>query len=585
MSRNSEEVISTDVLVVGGGLAGCWAALRAAELSPRVTLVDKGVVARSGTTVFCHDVLAPMPESELDVWSKEIVEHAEYMSDERFVEVLLKEGGKRINDMWQWGVPFETDDQGNLFLSLGRGHKQSKVVLVDCRKMMEVMKQQVQARGAQIVDRVMITDLLTSDGQLPTSGSVVGAVGIHTQTGKLLVFKAKAVILTTGVTSLKQHGAFADNVTGDAQAMAFRAGAELADLEFGFSQKFAWIHDGYLRITSLMPYQTQGARIVNAKGERFMERYAPDRGERRSGLGLLAQAAVKEIWEGRGPIYFDLRHFSREHLAQMKRILPLRYRPFEEGGLDPAKDLIETRLVVMYLSRGTCMDLWGETSVPGLFTGGICAHFPGGTELLSGCMLGVCSVFGYRAGERAARAYQHKEDDQISWEQVNGLKISSYAPSEREAGISPRELYNKLAARIMRPEYSVVKTEKKIQEFIKGIRTCKQEDMPLLFAPDVHELIKANEVRNFVDLLEPSYTAALERRESRLSHYRADYPFRDDGNWIKWIGVRRGSKGIEIRHRPVPLETNKSKPASLTKIPSLIQFSETVSSGPGPGSG
>lgn len=577
MSRNSEQVITTDVLVVGGGLAGCWAALRAAELSPRVTLVDKGVVARAGTTVFCHDILAPMPESELDVWAKEIVEHAEYMSDERFVEVLLKEEGKRINEMRQWGVPFETDEQGNLFLSLGRGHKQSKVVLVDCRKMMEVMKQQVQARGAQIIERVMITNLLTSDGQLPTSGSVVGALGVHTQTGKSLVFKAKAVVLTTGVTSLKQHGAFADNVTGDAQAMAFRAGAQMADLEFGFSQKFGWIHDSYLRITSLMPYQTQGARIVNAKGERFMERYAPGRGERRATLGLLAQAAVKEIWEGRGPIYFDLRHFGREHLAQMKRILPLRYRPFEEGGLDPANDLIETRLVVMYLSRGPCMDLWGETTVPGLFTGGICAHFPGGSELLSGCMLGVCSVFGYRAGERAARAYQHKEDDQVSPEQVDRLKAVTYAPSQREDGVSPRQLYNKLAARITRPENSVVKTEKMIQEFVKEIRSINQEEMPRLFAADVHELIRANELRNFVQLLEPTYMAALERKESRLSHYRADYPFRDDVNWLKWVALRQGPKGIEISHRPVPVETNKNRPAAPTKIDCLIQFPQAVS--------
>ena len=177
--------------------------------------------------------------------------------------------------------------------------------------------------------------------------------------------------------------------------MAFRAGPELANLEFIFGPRFASISKGKLIITSLMPFQTQGAYILNSQGTRFMEQYSPQLGEQRSGMGLLALAASKEIMEGRGPLYFDLRHFGQEKLSQLLRVLPLRLGAIYAEGIDPGRELIECRPLNLHFGTGggIRIGIKGETSLPSLYAGGICCMFPGGTEVLSGVTLSICNVF------------------------------------------------------------------------------------------------------------------------------------------------------------------------------------------------
>ncbi|MEE8449405.1 MAG: FAD-binding protein [Thermodesulfobacteriota bacterium] len=571
-SQSGCQMLETDVLVVGAGLGGCWAALRASELVPRVILVDKGMVGRSGTAVFCHDILAPMPEGELDDWLKEMVEHTEYISDQDFLKVWITEGGKRIADLRAFGVPFETDEKGDLFLSLGRGHKKSRVVLCDCRTLMEVMREQLLARKVKLVERVMTCELLTSDGQHPSNGRVVGALGIHGRSGEAIAFKAKAVVLATGLAGFKMRSSYADNITGDGQAMAFRAGAALANLEFGFGPRFCGFHRGRLITQSLMPFQTQGAYIVNADGERFMGRYVPERGERRSTFGLLAQAWAKETMEGRGPIYFDMRHFTKEHIQQLRRILPIRIAPLDEAGIDPSRDLIEARPVVAYFGGGIHIDIWGQSDLPALLAVGNCAQFPGAAERLSGGMLSICNVFGYRAGEQAARIAQEPDSHPVLSGQLNELKAGLTTPAGRKSGIRPYDIFRRLHRKLLRPEFTIVKNESTINEMLKDVRATK-EILPQVFASDTHELIKANEARNFLDLLEPLYLACLERTESRLSHYRLDFSYRDDLNWLKWILVKKEEQGLNVVHKPVPIERYPIQPQDREKIPAIVKFS------------
>lgn len=577
MAKPEEEIVETDLLVAGGGLAGCWAAIAASDLGAKVTLVDKGAVARSGDAVFCHDLLAPTPEKELDTWLKEMVEHAEYMMDQDFAWVLLSEEGDRIRKMQDFGVPFERDEAGQLFLSVGRGHISSKTVLCDCRKMMEVMRKEVCRRPINLVERVMVTDLLTSDGVLPTQGRVVGALGIHGRTGKLSIFKAKAVFLSTGVVGFKLHTQYADNLTGDAQAMAFRAGAELAGLEFGFSPRFVGLHKGRVYTQSLMPFQTQGAHLVNSQGYRYMESYAPKKMERLSTCGLLALASVNELLEGRGPVYFDMRHFSPEHHEQLRRILPLRMAPLDAINLDPGKELIECAPLVCYLGGGGIkINVHGESSLPGLLAGGIASH-AGAGEWVSGAMLGVCNVFGYRAGIRAAALAKELGEVKINRDQVQRLKSLTLAPGKKETGVGPMEIFRRLGSKMVKPEYTIVKSERKIKEMLAEIRAIAAQDLPRLSAQDAHGLIKANEARNFVDFLEPLFIASLERRESRLTHYRLEYPYRDDGQWLKWVVVKKKDSTPVVSYEPTIKADSSVKPAESKRIPSPIKvFPERV---------
>src|SRR3990172_7823398 len=121
MPADIKNTMETDVLVVGGGDAGCWAAIRARELTPRVTLVDKGMVSRSGDMLYCHNTLAPMAEEGLEGWLTDWVEHTEYLSDQEYLEIMLKDGGPRKYDLIAWGAPFELDEKGDLLRDVGRG--------------------------------------------------------------------------------------------------------------------------------------------------------------------------------------------------------------------------------------------------------------------------------------------------------------------------------------------------------------------------------------------------------------------------------------------------------------------------------
>ncbi|MEE8448348.1 MAG: FAD-binding protein [Thermodesulfobacteriota bacterium] len=576
MTKQTSETIDVDVLVVGGGLAGCFAAIRAREFCAKVALVEKAVVARSGSAVFCHDFLAPLPEGELDNWLRDIVEHTEFMSDQRYAEILLLEQRDRLNDLVSWGVPFERDEAGQLLLSVGRGHKRSRVVLGDCRKMLEIAKAVAVSKGVKLIERVMVTDLLTSDGHHPTKGKIMGAVGIHTRGGGFITFKARAVILCTGVIGTKIHGAYADNLTGDGQAMAFRAGAELAGLEFNFGSSFFTPCRGKPALVGIWALQTLGAHIVNKQGERFMERYVPERGDRRATQGLIAQAMTKEIMEGRGPTYFDIRHFAPEKYSQLERILPIRMAAFRDAGLDLRKDLLDCRPVLTYIGTGGCggirINLFGETNIPGLLAAGVSAQFPGCAESLSGVKLAYSGVLGYRAGERAGEYARQADESRPDPDQLARVKEQVLSPLSRKDGPSPGQLYSRLSQLLARPNISFIKTETGIRKVLALAKEVEGE-FGQVSARDTHQLVKANELRSLISLLPPVFTCSLERKESRLTHYRVEYPYRDDVEWLKWLVINQGDRGLEVTAVPLPLKENRIQLASRQRIPSPIQVS------------
>lgn len=177
-----------DVLVVGGGLAGLWAAIRAKDYARKVILIEKGKVSRSGVSVFCHTTSAPA--SQYEDWFKEHVERSTFLANQSLLEVFLKENGDRIKDMISWGVEFERNSDGSLKTEAVRGQKVTRSALYTGKRMMEKMRDEALRRGVEFEERVMVTDLLTSDGNLPTTGSIVGAVGLNTRTAEFVVYHA-----------------------------------------------------------------------------------------------------------------------------------------------------------------------------------------------------------------------------------------------------------------------------------------------------------------------------------------------------------------------------------------------------------
>jgi succinate dehydrogenase/fumarate reductase flavoprotein subunit len=305
------------------------------------------------------------------------------------LEILLAEEGDRINDLQSWGVSFEKDAKGELALVKGRGHCKSRNVLFDGRDLMQVMKTRLVSQEVSLVQRVMILDLLTSDGSQPTQARVNGALGIDISTGTFKVFSAKAIVVATGVVGAKLHLAYSDNLTGDGQAMALRAGAELGSLELNFCPVFVSpVKPGLAISAGLLAFQTLGARFVNSRGERFLKNYFPDAQEQSLQLGPLGQASAKEILEGRGPLYFDLRHFDDAKVDQIRRILAVKISAFKSSGVDVFRQPVPYVPLLGYFgggpSGGICVNQWGESTCSGLLAAGICAEFFGCAEFLSG---------------------------------------------------------------------------------------------------------------------------------------------------------------------------------------------------------
>ncbi len=566
-------VKETDVLVVGGGLAGLWAAIRAKDMAPRVTLAEKGKVSRSGASVFCHSTRAPLPENQFDVWLKETVERSGYLADQKLAEIIILENNKRIRDMERWGVIFDRDEKGSLRAECVRGEKTVRSISFQGKQMMETMRNVALGKGVEFAERVMIIDLLTSDGQHPTKGHIVGAVGLHTRTGDVIIFKCGAVIISSGGTSAKVHCHYADNITGDGLAMAFRAGADMLNMEFAANPSFGnW--ERKFNTGGQQQFLMNGARIINRHGERFLTKYpAWARSEEPEfegnvEFGDLCRAMAIELLEGRGPVYFDLRSWSQENIRKMRRVLPVTMAAFDAAGIDVSKQPIEcTPMMVNYgmsTSAGIRVDVNFQSTVPGLFATGVCAMIGAGQKPQA-----VCNVTGYVSGEKsAALAGSNKMPSQ---EQVSKIAQRVLAPLQRGKGPLADEVYDRLNRIVMPYEISLFKEETRLRRALGTLRNIVAEQLPVVRARNPHELVKANEVRSYAQMLLLMLSGALERKESRFGHYREDYPYSDDINWLKWTVASSDENG-EIKLETEPVVLPLYRPEEPSRIPARIQF-------------
>ncbi len=562
---------NTDVLVIGGGLAGCWAAIRAKNFSPSVTLVDKAFVSRSGCSPWAYYFLAPPPEKDLSLWKRELVEKGDYLNNQDWIDILLTENAQRLKDMESWGAPFDKDKKGNLITKAGRGHKSTSFVSSDAKPRMEILKKKAIEMGVEIIERVMITDLLTSDGKLPTSGSVIGAIGFNTRTGDTVVIKSKGVINAAG--PIHQG----TNLTGDGNAMSFRAGAELMTMEFCTSPT-CYISDGkHLLGTLNVLFQSFGMKILNSKGESFMEKYDPVLKER-TDWSTMAQSLAKESFEGRGPAILDLSDARKEDIDYFARLHPGRMAPFVEAGLDLKKDRLQVVAQVKVNSGsgqgGIKIDIHGRTNLPGLYgAGSTCKNLVHGTYTVGGINLAWCCTTGYRSGEQAAKDSLKTKDFPLNEKQVEALAQKSLAPLEQKKGILISKAFKEME-KITEPAMrSLIKRADRIKNTLADLETLEKEHLQSVKARDLHELTKAHEAKNLVLLSRATFRSALEREESRHSHYRQDFPYRDDVNWLKWVIIKLNKdNGIIVSTEPIPFDKYQIKPEKRGMVPSKVKF-------------
>ena len=567
-------VIDADVLVIGGGFAGIWAAIRAKDFVDKVVLIDKAKVARSGCSTFAAGVqLCPTPDDDLDVWKKELVESGGYFPDQDWLDTYLENQMERVKDYDRWGVSLERDEAGKISRIRGRGHVNTRLFQFRGPKLMQILKEQALKKGVTIVERVMVTDLISSEGLKHEEQAVTGAIGINSRTMDWCVFSAKATILATGPMG-GRIGHAVDNCTGDGVAAAFRVGAELTNMEFCTSGNITvWERKGMASGINML--QGHDAYFVNGRGERFMIKYAPLLMER-SLLHVISAAFCKEVLEGRGPIYVDMRHLPSATFEKFKRVIPRTMTFWHELGVDPSRQLIECTPHWGVSSSsgqgGVKTDGKGKTNVNGLYAAGAVARsLAQGIYAVGGVATSSCNVMGYLAGENAAAYASEIEKVAIEPEQIKNLQEERARPLQVKDGVKPGDLFRRIAEITIPAQYSMFKNEKRITEVLSQIEKLKQ-DVPMLEASDAHELVKANEFKNHLLCTELVFRAALERKESRHYHYREDYPYRDDMEWLKLIIFKKENGNMVIRHESLPIDRWPVKPEKFVKTSHPVQM-------------
>lgn len=548
--------LETDVLIIGGGSAGMWAANRFSDLQPekRVLIVDKGPKDWGGLMSMAGgDFDAVQPDEKIEDWMEDFVYYFDGLCDQPMMEEILKHSFDRMEDYKTYGYEFFKKEDGTLKSVPQRGLPHVKLYPAQEKgrggeTMVRGLVEQLQKKGVTRLGRILMTDLLKQGER------VVGAVGFDTITGDFYVIKAQAVVAATGVGGWKTS--YGKNTpTGEGVEMVYKAGARLKDFEFSrvwnMPKYFGW--EGQ---TTLMPL---GARFVNAKGESFMERYSPVL-KANTDPHFTTIAMAMEIREGRGPIYFDISQIDPANTVLLKPQSGwqmLNYEKLRDMGMDLFRDNTQwvPQMTISY--GGMDAGIHGETNVPGLFAAGTARSTEPGVYA-GGFALMTTSVTGYLTGEGVAEflAKEPPVDIVLQEAELDALQREIYAPLGKD-GLSPKEVLTEIQEIMFPYQVSIIKNEAALQDALHRLKTLQLSKIPKMAAKDYHYLLKLREVRSVAFISELYLRASLERRESRAGHYREDYPQRDD-KYLAWLTITKGERNqMAFAWQPVPIDQYK----------------------------
>jgi fumarate reductase (CoM/CoB) subunit A len=556
MSKEMNSDVETDVLVVGSGGAGLRAAVEASKSDLEVTVVTKGLVGKDCCTQKAEGfaVHGLRPDITTDVWVKNTLKDGAYLNNEKLLKILAEEGLLRIKEMENFGAVWDREPDGTHFqgypLSHGFGMSFKDATGFHVVK---TLRDEVQRRDIRVFEQTLVTNLLTS-----RNGEVSGVIGIDIPTGILTVFKAKSTVLATGgIGQLYDTTTNPLQITGDGIAAAYRAGAEIIDME---QVQFLHICFKYPETLKGEPIYGVGPNtyFLNALGERFLKNYDPERMEDTT-RDIACRAFLNEVKEGRGSphggVYIDLSNVPNL-IEDLRKSKPLVLELRKAGILDYTKDKIEAAPSAHHLMGGIRINEKCESSLKGLYAAGEVAGGVHGGNRLSGNALQDIIVFGARAGKYAAEyasASSLSEIDETQVEKEFG-RIEQLLKT-RPVGVRPVKVKDRIKT-LMSTKVGVIRDGTGLSEALNEIGHIKAETTGHLSLGSTdpafnYELMEAIEVQNMLDVAEMIVRAALYRTESRGAHYRIDYPQMDDTKWLKNMVVKKDGEEMKVFTRAV----------------------------------
>jgi succinate dehydrogenase / fumarate reductase flavoprotein subunit len=561
MSATSYETIETDVLVLGAGGAGLRGAIAAAEAGARVVIVSKSLLGKAHTVMAEGGVAAAMHNvAYQDTWEvhfADTIKGGKFINDWRMAELHSKESPDRVLELERWGAVFDRTWQGRIHQRPFGAHTYPRLAHIGDRTGLELIRtlqdRAVHADGVDVHMEVTVFKLLKSE-----AGRIAGALAYRRSDGSLILYRCAAVLLATGGAG-KMYRVTSNSweCTGDGTALAYDAGAQLRDMEMVQFHPTGMVWPSGVRgILVTEGVRGEGGVLRNSGGERFMERYDPERMEL-SSRDVVARAINSEVLAGRGSphggAYLDITHRKPDFI---KKKLPSMYEQFLKlAKVDITKQPMEVAPTIHYAMGGVRVEAeTGATTVAGLYAAGEVASGLHGANRLGGNSLSDLLVFGKRAGDAAglvAKADAQAARANIDIAEVDQAIAELIAPFSRPAGENPYQLQAEIQevmsvhAPIVRDGPGLKAGLDKILDLAGRSRTCGTGGTTSrAFNPGWHT---AYDLRSMLVNAEALLRCALERKESRGAHARSDYPETDDQLTSINCVVEKTPAGMQVR--------------------------------------
>ncbi|MBT7954080.1 MAG: FAD-binding protein [Rhodospirillaceae bacterium] len=533
-----------DVLIIGGGLAGLFAAIKAKEAGAEdVLIIDKGAVGLTNRYQFSGGyTIFLLPDDDGDQWLRGFVAGQQGMCPQNKIEKILSQSAARLADLEQMGLIFPKESGNGGYRRIpSRGLGPVKTLCPPTFKNLAggpavtaALLKKVRSLGVKFQEKTFVSDLIVSDGQ------VSGAVGCHRRSGEFFIFPAKAVVIAGGDCSFRGNYVGVEQVTGDTFAIAHRAGADLANMEFLICNTGPT--DFGLRGTG--PLAKNGAVFRNAKGEDFLKKYA-DAGSRAE-CSDIVQGMAQEVRAGGGPpFYFDLTptpddteaHFLAEGGWMARSLTRLKERDTTVFDRE-----IEWVPVIQTLRGGMQTNASCLSNIDGLFAAGTANST--GPGLFTGWSSAKCIWSGTTAGISAAHFANDTAPDLPEAEQIHDLKSGLFnRPVDPGFGdVTLADVTRRMQQILFAFDTSILKQEERLMKAEMNLVELKDDQLGRTKVAGFHDFIRFKETENMFLTAELFLKASQLRRESRADHRREEYPNRDDAEWLKWIIFNRQLK-------------------------------------------
>lgn len=588
------ETITHDVVIVGAGLAGSWAAMVAAKqgvkdigvLSKIHPLRSHSSAAQGGIAAALNNVrpvadtgprgpleMIPDGADPIDSWELHMfdtVKGSDWLGDQDAIEIMVKEAPQIIYEYEHMGCVFSRLPDGRIAQRRFGGHSAPRANYskdYTGHVLLHTIHEQALRHGVKFYSEWYCLDLIVEEGVCR------GIVALDILTGKIHTMRAKAVFFGTGgygraykITS----NAYAN--TGDGVAIAYNAGLPLMDMEFVQFHPTGLYRHGILMSEAC---RGEGGYLTNNTGQRFMENYAPDKMEL-APRDLVSRSEQTEIDQGRGVgpdgqgIYLDLRHLGREKI--LARLPQVRELAIDFVGVDPIDDPIPIQPTAHYSMGGIPTDVEGQviadaagTPVVGFYAAGECAcvSVHGANRLGTNSLL-EASLFGRRAGQAMAEfIHDGAELAPISGDPAgrNERRIKDLLdnPGTESVEVISQELKTMMTDNcgIFRDENRLEVAQEKVAELQERFKNARVMDKSHRFNTD---LLTAIETEHLICFSEVIVAGALERKESRGAHARTDFPKRDDENWLKHTLAKKTSDGPSLSYKTVYIDWDRYPP-------------------------